>query len=279
MTRWVWLSAFVVASAGAQSRDSAEQVAKFIARTRAATERFKDIEAAIAENYVKIGPDFPAMGEHWVRGESVMKSAGTPLPAILTYATIDGKPTLTGAVYTVILKPGEKPPADLPPGQWHDHVGSVDEESLLIGHDHLGMEESDSLRLSVMHAWVWTANPAGPFATDNWALPFLRVGVAPPAPMSKRAAQAISLATAGGYWSRLFDAVGQLNDKESDAVMEVIDRQRDSVQGWLEARPKGPALSPGDVVRLEGFWSALGARVMKEVCGECAERLRHWFEM
>ena len=76
----------------------------------AATERYKDIDVAIAERYTKIGPDFPAMGEHWVNGESVMRSGDGPRPAILTYITVDGKPTLTGVVYTIVLKPGEKTP-------------------------------------------------------------------------------------------------------------------------------------------------------------------------
>jgi hypothetical protein len=275
--RHVWGVALLViqATADAQQRDSSERVAKLVAQTRAATERFKDIEVAISENYVKVGPDFPAMGEHWVRGESVMKSVGVPMPAILTYASIDGKPTLTGAVYTLILKPGEKPPSGLPAGQWHDHVGTVDEESLLIGHDHLAAGESDSLRLSVMHAWVWVANPAGAFVTDNWALPFARLGVTPPPNASKHAAEAISLATSSSYWSRLFDAVGALNDTESDAVLDAVEAGRDSVQKWMEGRKK---VGPEDVAWLERTWMALGDRVTRSVRAESAARLKHLFE-
>src|SRR5438309_11412184 len=100
-------------NAAAQSPDSAS-VARFVAQARATTARFQDINVAIAENYVRIGPDFPAMGEHWVRGESVMRSDSTAMPAILTYATIGGRPTLTGVVYTIILRGGEKVP-EMPP--------------------------------------------------------------------------------------------------------------------------------------------------------------------
>src|SRR5438309_11932869 len=124
-------------NAAAQSPDSAS-VARFVAQARAATARFQDITVAIAENYVRVGPDFPAMGEHWVRGESVMRSESTPMPAILTYATIDGRLALTGVVYTLVRLPGVELP-DLPPSaEWHDHVGTIDEESLLLGHTHLG---------------------------------------------------------------------------------------------------------------------------------------------
>ena len=100
-------------TAGAQRPDSAS-VARFVAQARATTARFQDINVAIAENYVRIGPDFPAMGEHWVRGESVMRSESTPMPSILTYATIGGHRTLTGVVYTILLRAGEKAP-DMPP--------------------------------------------------------------------------------------------------------------------------------------------------------------------
>src|SRR5206468_1017806 len=154
-------------TAGAQRPDSAS-VARFVAQARATTARFQDINVAIAENYVRIGPDFPAMGEHWVRGESVMRSESTPMPSILTYAMIGGHRTLTGVVYTIVLRAGEKVPAMPPLAEWHDHVGTVDEESLLFGHSHLGDTEGGGLRLAVMHAWIGLTNPAGMFATDNW---------------------------------------------------------------------------------------------------------------
>ncbi|HEY2377947.1 MAG TPA: hypothetical protein VGH98_18380 [Gemmatimonadaceae bacterium] len=256
---------------GAQRPDSAS-VARFVAQARATTARFQDINVAIAENYVRIGPDFPAMGEHWVRGESVMRSESTPMPSILTYATIDGRRTFTGVVYTLILRAGEKAP-DMPPSaEWHDHVGTIDEESLLLGHTHLG-GSTDGPRLAVMHAWVWLPNPAGTFATDNWALPFARLGIPAPANASPRAARAVALPTSVPYFARLFAAVGQLDDRESDAVLDALEHSRGIVQGWLEARNPADPVSAADLARLEKIWTDLADAITHSVRPASAERL------
>lgn len=244
---------------------------RFIAEARAATERFKDINVAIAERYVKIGPDFPAMGEHWVNGESVMKSADSPRPSILTYVTIDGKPTLTGVVYTVILQPNGKMPEGLPNAQWHDHVGTVDEESLLFhGHG----DPTDGLRLAVMHAWVWTPNPNGTFVTDNWDLPYTRAGLARPAGSSARAARGMALATSVSYYARLFSAVGELDDREADAVLDVLESGNRTVQAWLDGRTAGSAVTASEISMLEKTWNDVVAGVRRAVKPASAARLK-----
>jgi hypothetical protein len=256
---------------GAQRPDSAS-VAKFIAQARATTARFQDINVAIAENYVRVGPDFPVMGEHWVRGESVMRSESTPMPSILTYATIDGRLTLTGVVYTLVRVPGVELP-DMPPSaEWHDHVGTIDEESLLLGHTHLG-GDSDGPSLAVMHAWVWLPNPAGMFATDNWALPFARLGIPVPPNASRRAACAVALATSMSYFARLFAAVGQLDDRESDAVLDALEHSRSAVQGWLDTRKPGDSVPAADLARLEKIWTDLADAITRSVRPASAERL------
>ncbi|MFL5613542.1 MAG: hypothetical protein ACJ796_07780 [Gemmatimonadaceae bacterium] len=256
---------------GAQRPDSAS-VAKFIAQARATTARFQDINVAIAENYVRVGPDFPVMGEHWVRGESVMRSESTPMPSILTYATIDGRLTLTGVVYTLVRVPGVELP-DMPPSaEWHDHVGTIDEESLLLDHTHLG-GDTDGPRLAVMHAWVWLPNPAGMFATDNWALPFARLGIPVPPNASRRAACAVALATSMSYFARLFAAVGQLDDRESDAVLDALEHSRSAVQGWLDTRKPGDSVPAADLARLETIWTDLADAITRSVRPASAERL------
>lgn len=260
-----------VTNVGAQHPDSVS-VNRFVAEARATTARFQDINVAIAENYVRVGPDFPAMGEHWVRGESVMRSESTPLPSILTYATIDGRLTLTGVVYTIVLRRGEKVPDVPPSAEWHDHVGTIDEESLLLGHTHLG-GETDGLRLAVMHAWVGLPNPAGMFATDNWALPFARLGIPAPPNASPRAARAVALVTCAPYFARLFSAVGQLDDRESDAVLDALEHSRGVVQGWLEAHHHSDSVSAADLQRLERIWTDLAEAITRSVRPASAARL------
>ena len=268
----------VPAQVADSSADSAANLAaRFVARARLATERYKDINVAIADNYVRIGPDFPAMGEHWVNGELIVKGSMNPRPAILTYVTIGGKPTLLGAVYALVLHRGEQPPPIPASAQWHDHVGTIDEESLLFGHDHMAGDED--VRLAVMHAWIWTPNPAGMFATDNWALPFVRLGVSPPQHLTWQASRAASLlAGAASYYDRLFAAAGALDDRESAAVAALVERHRAIVQRWWDSRPPGVQVSAADEGQLQTMWLQLADDVRKTVRPASAVRLQHVLE-
>lgn len=262
----------------AQRADSSAMTAeRFIAEARRATERFKDVSVAVSESYLKVGPDFPAMGEHWVNAELIMRAEFDPArPAILTYATIDGKHTLTGAVYALALRPGEKPPAVPNDAGWHDHVGTIDEESLLFGHDR--MSGSDDLRLVVMHAWLWTANPDGMFATDNWALPLARLGLANATRVPVEAARALSLmADTAAYHERLFASAGELPERERASVDRIVARHRAEIAAWWGRREPSPALRPHELEWLTGAWARVRGDVSKAVSSGAARRLEHVF--
>ena len=43
----------------------------------------------------------------------------------------------------------------------------------------------------MMHAWIWSPNPEGIFAADNWLIPLLRLDLTPPAEFSVAAAKAL----------------------------------------------------------------------------------------
>jgi len=264
------LAALGVASAGdAQPRDTT--LGAFVERARNATQRFRDIETAIMESYVKVGPDFPAMGEHWVNGELIMKAELDPArPAILTYITVNGTRTLTGAVYALALRAGERPP-EVFGGQWHDHVGTVDEESLLFGHDRVSGD--DDLRLVVMHAWLWADNPAGLFATDNWTLPFLRLGVRPPQDVTPSAARAFSLLAEDDFHLRLFESAGELGHGETGAVEALLQRHRAAVIEWWKSANR-TELTRAQVSWLAQRWRVLETDLFATVNPQSAERLR-----
>lgn len=259
------------------SESAADRAARFVERARVATERFKDLSVAIAESYLKVGPDFPAMGEHWVNGELIMRAELDPArPAILTYASIDGKRTLTGAVYALALRPGERPPDVPPSAQWHDHVGTIDEESLLFGHDR--NSGSDDLRLVVMHAWLWVANPSGMFATDNWALPFARLGANTPLQMTAPAARAVSLLSdTAGYYERLFTSAGELDERESATVSRLVGRQRDAMNRWWHSRQGVAPISDAELAELHRGWMRLQSDVVSAVRPAAARRLERVF--
>lgn len=267
------LTMCVPQSVAAQPRDASH--AQFIESARRATARFRDIEVAIAESYVKVGPDFPAMGEHWVNGELLMKAQLDPTrPAILTYVMIDGKRSLTGAVYALALRSGERPPASLG-GQWHDHVGTVDEESLLFGHDRVSGD--DDLRLVVMHAWLWVENPAGMFVTDNWALPFARHGVDPPADTDRDAARALALISErDDFQLQLLASAGELTEQEVASVSAVIERHRGSLTRWWRSRTgRGTrAVTRAELDALRERWRALESEALAAISPPSAARLR-----
>lgn len=247
-------------------------VERFTALARHATARFKDLDVAVAESYVKVGPDFPAMGEHWVNGELIMRGELDPArPAILTYTTVAGRPTLTGVVYALALKRGEAPPL-LPRGAaWHDHVGSIDEESLLFGHEH---HADDDIRLVVMHAWIWQDNPDGTFATDNWALPYARLGLHPPSVATGQAARAVALLSgAATYFGQLFARGAALDERTTARVNDVLERHRSALSRWWTARATAADLTLDELRELHERWTRLAEDVRSVLPREARQRL------
>ena len=77
-------------------------VGALLSIARDATLPFQDRRTAIAAGYRRIGPDSPAMGEHWVNLRQVIAdSLDVSRPAILTYVMVEDRPLLTGVVYAV----------------------------------------------------------------------------------------------------------------------------------------------------------------------------------
>jgi hypothetical protein len=214
----------------------------FVATVRAATERYRDRSVAIADGYRRIGPDFPSMGEHWVSIPLVVRGEVDPRhPPILEYVTVAGAPVLAGVAYTQLVLDG--PPRALlpaPASAWHYHAGSVDEESFILGHagSAQGAEPALGPRIAVLHAWLWLENPAGLFATDNWALPWHRLDIAPPAGSGEAtpAGLVAALATGGrDYFLTLLRLREGLSGEGADRVAAVLDRYALEWRGRLQA--------------------------------------------
>lgn len=243
--------------------------------TRRGTMRFADRRAAIAAGYRLVGMDFPSMGEHWVNPSKLIAGGFDPFsPAILTYAMIDGEPRLLGAVYAVALEPNEKPPS-IPGGAgvWHEHNGSIDEESLLPEHNGGDAPETRSpgtataTRLAILHVWTPLANPQGVFVAENWALPFVRNGVSVPSPVPLAAARALALVSGGEqYYRSLFrigpsgsDVSSPAPTRESDEVaLRVAILEAHSI---FENRKNRKSLSAGELTALSATWERLTASI------------------
>lgn len=166
-------------------------LAEQIAAVRAATERYRDFEAAKRDGYRKFGVDGPLMGEHWYHPERVKQPLDLTRPATLQYALIDGKRVLVGVAYNVYQRPEEALPEGFAGSADHWHVHDmpslartlVNDRPLLRRIVNRRIEQgkvgagAGRTQLTMVHAWVWSENPDGIFAHQHRALPYLRAGL------------------------------------------------------------------------------------------------------
>jgi len=249
------------------------QNADFIAQARTGTAAYRDVEMARAAGYRPVGPDFPGMGRHWVHPALILRDTLDPAaPPILEYAEIAGRPTLVGVAYAKLVLDAT-PPVGLPvpPAAWHFHQGTVEEESFLrshagVGVGHVAHGGGREPRIAVLHAWIWLENPDGVLATDNWALPYARLGYRMPPGASHEAARAVALAAGDGgrhYVEALLRALGRPNAGEEQALSLLVERHQAAAR----------ALLPGDAKTLAHCWMELLEDVRAAVRPEVWDRL------
>ena len=258
------------------SPDSGSAVEEFVRLARGGTVRYKDQSVAVEDGYRLLGPDFPAMGEHWVNAELVAKGTlDAARPALLTYARVNSVPTLTGVVYAIPLADEERPPATpFDVSHWHDHLGTVDDESMRLDHD--GRQAASSgLRLAVLHLWVWVENPAGRSVTDNWALPFARLALPAPPAAPIGSARALSLLSGAiPYYAALARTAGAPSPTEQERIEATLARCGDRLRAWWTSRTPLPALTPTELAVLDETWKGAWREIEGIVAPDVARRLR-----
>jgi len=248
-------------AAAPESPAEAAPAAELVAVVREATSRYQDREVAIADGYRLIGGDFPAMGEHWIHIGLLFGRRHDPTrPEFLTYVTVNGTPRLTGVAYAVPLLPGESPPEGPFAGvRWHDHVTTIDEETLIAHGEHSGHGAPDPdapPRLSMAHAWVWLANPAGDFAADNWAIPYFRLGLETPTDAPVACAKALTLVSGGAaHLEAVVEAAGARAPAERRAVHKALARAQRSARDALEGTQG--RLDAAQLALLDAAWARL----------------------
>jgi hypothetical protein len=282
------LAAFAVCSAPrarAQERmhsshdaavSSTQAAESFMRRAREGTDRYRDQGVAVEDGYRRLGPDFPAMGEHWANPELVSKGVLDPArPGLLTYVRVKGVPTLTGVVYAIPLAEGELPPeSPFDRSYWHDHLGTVDEESMLLAHDSRGSGPA-TMRLAVLHLWTRVDNPAGPSVTDNWALPYVRLGLVAPHSATIGAARALSLLTGSvAYYSALARTAASPGVDDQRRIDAELARGVERITGWWNARATDAPLAGIELAALETMWSFSWQEIERSVEPDVAKRLR-----
>lgn len=207
----------------------------FILQAREATQRYHRLDAAIAAGYRLAGPDMPNMGEHWVNLLLIRGTLDPAVPAILTYLRVKGEPVLTGVAYTAMVRDGESSPTfPVPHAAWHYHAGTLEEEVMGQG-AHGGQGGGSGVRLAMVHAWIWTQNPDGVFAADNWALSFVRLGLPVPEVVPPAAAKALFLLEGGvDYYAWLVESAGEPSNHERAVIHRALDAYRERVQMTLQ---------------------------------------------
>lgn len=144
--------------------DSDVRVERDVARSRAATERFKSSEAATAAGYARVTdcvehqPD-GAMGYHFQNNSLLDTTLDVERPEVLVYERkADGSFKLNGVEYLVPIKAWTAP-----------------EPPRIMGQ---ALKRADSLGIWYLHVWTWEPSPSGLFADWN---PRVKCGTGPDA--------------------------------------------------------------------------------------------------
>lgn len=265
------VAGIAAAGAGAQaSRSHDTEQDAFIRRAIVASRPFQSRAQAIRAGYRRLGADFPGMGEHWVQPALIVRGAvDAERPPVLSYVEVDGEPVLVGMAFTVPLGPGDEPPEE-PFGRavWHDHSGSVDEETLLINHPASMHHGGIGFRLSMVHVWTDLPNPDGVLAQNNWTLPYLREGIEAPSHPDVAAARGLSLAHGGrAFYADLITDAVELDPTETAAIRRILNTAAGKAEEAIaEARADGAEGSEEDPFPAiwRGFWDDVREAVRPE---------------
>lgn len=240
----------------------------------------------------------PFVGEHWINEWNLYGDSLDPArPAYIMFYPVLPDSAPIGFAYGVAQRSGSPPPdgfageADV----WHVHqtchdlealgsalVRSVDDCTALGG-------RPGSSQIAMVHVWLEPANPDGPFAAFNPALPFVATGLAPPTAEDMASpARASRLRRLGLALGETFGAVprtGGLVDNPRNAEFRSrVAPHRDSITALLPALRD--AERHGDRDRYDALatemiaqWEAVRAAYL-ELAGSDAARtlLERWFE-
>lgn len=258
-----------VIEAGSDTR-----AANFIAEARRGTARYRDRSVAIADGYRMVGPDLPSMGEHWLNIALILAdSVDAAHPPVLIYVSTPTGPELAGAAYTRLLTSDQSYP-DFPRGlhAWHDHSGFIEDEALPMSHVmHGARATANGIRLGVLHLWMWQANPAGEWTSDNWALPFVRAGVRAPS-ATDAAARALALTADGGrYYVTALSATAHLDSREQTEIAAVFASGADEVRSV--SLTTGVEPTPDQLERLREIWQSLWPRIENKLSPDAAAHI------
>lgn len=130
-------------------------------------------------------------------------------------------------------------------------------------------------QLAMIHACVWTENPEGPFAQQNWALPFHRLDIPVPERLTPAAGKAAHLVSGGvEYYAEVIHRAGKPSADEMAAVNDVLRSSRDDVRSIIDVCMSDSATDVECVARLSAQWSTMWDELFRRLGPDVVEQLR-----
>jgi len=156
----------------------------------------------------------PFQGQHWIQFARFAANPAVEIatPNFMMYLPVGDSLIPIGVAYTRRIPADSALPADLAgsPAEWHTHIfcrGAQGEGNVLAD----GVDDCKGRagtpapnQIAMVHAWT-IANPDGPFAHDNPALPFVATGLKPPT-KATRDDRLLGVALGESYGARLVAA-------------------------------------------------------------------------
>jgi hypothetical protein len=147
---------------------------------RKATEKYQDVNIALADGYVAVGPYVPGMGFHYIKDDGP-RGFNIEHPPILLYEKDPAAARqlrLVGVSYLLnapVGSDGQPTSAPFPRAlaSWHKHA------NICVFPDHSVSSNLDAARCEqrggqfnaetqwMIHAWIWKDSPTGVFSPTN----------------------------------------------------------------------------------------------------------------
>jgi hypothetical protein len=223
----------------------------------------------------------PFQGQHWLHRWRVF--GGSPdlaTPSFVMFVPIDGGWKVAGLAYSRRISPDSVVPSTLggvaTPWHLHQPCVVVPGEGAAITDGDADCRARGGLprppEIAMVHAWTGVANPEGPFAHDNVALPYWVTGLKLPrssdlsTPRRARETRALGLALAETYgarlpYARLVEATANL-----PGLADSLAAHRAALRRLV------PQLVTAERGSNRAQWNALAAQAIKE-----EESLLGWY--
>jgi hypothetical protein len=272
------LSITTIAFARSVPVEAQQGATEIVARATEAIDPLRDSLALHKAGYFAIGfgggvKDLtPFQGQHWIQFARFIANPAVDIakPNFMMYLPLGDSLVPIGVAYTRRTPADSALPTDLvgTAAEWHTHIfcrGTQGEGNVLAD----GVDDCKARagtpapnQIAMVHAWT-IANPDGPFAHDNPALPYIATGLKPPA-HATRDDRLLGVALGETYGARLVAA--HLIDRalSKTGPKPSLDQRRAALRATVP--PLRDAERSGDASKLQAArkktidaWNALAA--------------------